>query len=531
MTATLPSIDAKTLHARLRADKELALLDIREEGLFAEDHILAASNVPFSRIERILSALVPRVGTPIVLVDDGEGLAERAAPLFRHAGYVEVSVLSGGVAAWKAAGFETFEGVYVPSKAFGEFVEVSYETPHITAAQLEQKRDAGENVVLIDSRPFDEYNWITIPGAIDLPGGELVLRVKETVKDDSALVVVNCGGRTRSIIGAQTLIDAGLPNKVVSLKDGTQGWHLSGREVERGATRIAPQPTAEALDWARSAAARLSENFGVKTVSTDQLAQFVSEQDSVALYRFDVRDPAEFRAGHLKGFLSAPGGQLVQATDTFIAVRQARIVLTDSDGVRARTAAAWLNRMGFAWVFVLDAQDGDAELETGDAPETILTLDAVSVEEISASELASLVGKNETVVVDFATSRQYRAGHIPGAWFAVRGRLVEDVAALPKAEHYVVTSPDGVFARLGGAELAAATGASVTVLKGGTNGWVQADLALQRNEEFLASEPNDVFLKAFERREKREEAMRQYLQWELDLVEQVRRDGTLSFNL
>jgi len=187
--------------------------------------------------------------------------------------------------------------------------------------------------------------------------------------------------------------------------------------------------------------------------------------------------------------------------------------------------------MGFASVFVLEPQGENAELETGDAPETILTADAVSVEEISASELAALVEKNRAVVVDFATSRQYRAGHIPGAWFAVRGRLVEDAAALPKAKLYVVTSPDGVFARLGAAELAGATGVPVKVLKDGTNAWVQVGFALERDKELLASEPNDVFLKAFERREKREEAMRQYLQWEVDLVEQVRRDGTLSFNL
>lgn len=531
LTATLPRIDARALHDRLQAPTELALLDIREEGLFAEAHILAANNVPFSRLERLLGALVPRTGTPIVLVDDGAALAERAAPLLRSAGYLDLSVLSGGVPAWKAAGFETFEGVYVPSKAFGEFVEVNYETPHISAAEFQRRRDAGENIVLIDSRPFDEYSWITIPGAVDCPGGELVLRVRETVKDENALVVVNCGGRTRSIIGAQILIDAGLPNQVVSLKDGTQGWHLCGLEVERGAQRVAPLPGAEALAWAQAAAGRIAQRYGVRSVTADQLAQFESEQEHVTLYRFDVRDPAEYRAGHLKGFLSAPGGQLVQATDTFVAVRGGRIVLSDSDGVRARTTAAWLNRMGFASVFVLDAFDKQGGLETGAAPESILGTEVPAAEDIPAFELASLLGRDEAVVVDFATSRQYRAGHIPAAWFAVRGRLAEDVAALPKAALYVVTSPDGVFARLAAAELEAAAGAPVKILTGGTDAWVRAGLELQRGDGNLASKPDDVFLKAFERSEKREEAMRQYLQWELDLVEQVRRDGTLSFKL
>ncbi len=531
MATSFPHIDARKLHARLRDDTELALLDIREEGIFALDHILAASNVPFSRLERLIHALVPRRGTPIILIGDEDDLAERAARVLQDIGYSDISVLEGGVGAWKAAGFETFEGVYVPSKAFGEVVEVTYETPHITADEFLRRRDTGENIVLIDSRPFDEYHWITIPGAINCPGGELVLRARQIVKDENALVVVNCGGRTRSIIGAQTLIDAGLPNKVVSLKDGTQGWHLSGHEIERGAQRVAPALEPKVDAWALTAAERIAHNFGVETISAEQLLRFEQERESVTLYRFDVSDPSEYRAGHRRGFLSAPGGQLVQATDTFIAVRTARIVLADSDGVLARATASWLTRMGFTSVFVLDWLNDEIPLETGDAPEPEVTQWATPVEAVSANELASLLERDAAVVIDFATSRQYRKGHIPSAWFAIRGRLTDDAAALPQAPLYVATSPDGVYAGLAIGELAAATGATVKKLAGGTLAWTKAGLALETGVERLASKPDDVFLKAFERSDRREEAMKQYLQWEIDLVEQVRRDGTLSFSL
>jgi rhodanese-related sulfurtransferase len=530
LTAALKPITAKDLHARLLAGGELALLDIREEGIFAHEHLLVASNLPFSRLERLTRALVPRDGTPIVLVDDGDGLAARAASRLIESGYYDLSVLDGGIAAWKAAGFETFEGVFVPSKAFGEFVEVEYGTPHISADELQARRGAGETVYLIDSRPFDEYNWITIPGAVDIPGGELVLRVRETVKDETSLVVVNCGGRTRSIIGAQILIDAGLANPVVSLKDGTQGWHLTGLEVERGATRVAPRPTQDARAWAKTAARQIAERYAVVTITAGELARFESEQNETTLYRFDVRDPGEYRSGHIRGFRSAPGGQLVQATDTFIAVRQARIVLADDDGIRARTTAAWLNRMGFPSVFVLEGGD-DLPTETGDAPETLPATDDAAPDATSVEDLAARLSTGEAVVVDFATSRQYRAGHIPGAWFALRGRLSADASRLPAAPLYVATSPDGVYARLAAAELAAATGTPVRVLTGGTDAWIAAGHAVESGGTNLASTPDDVFLKAFERADKREEAMRQYLQWELDLVAQVRRDGTLSFKL
>lgn len=530
MTTAFARIDAATLHARLTARAEIALLDVREEGIFAQRHLLAASNTPLSRLERLVPPLVPRRATPIVLVDEDETLAARAAHVLAASGYSDISILAGGVPSWAAEGFELFAGVYVPSKAFGEVVEVTYDTPHIDAHEFEARRQAGEKIVLLDSRPFDEYNWITIPGSICCPSGELVLRVRESVPDEDALVVVNCGGRTRSIIGAQILIDAGLPNKVVSLKNGTQGWHLAGLEVQRGASRVAPLPAAPAHAWAREAAGRLADRFEVPTIDAADLARFEAEQDSTTLYRFDVRDPAEYRAGHRAGFRSAPGGQLVQATDTFIAVRKARIVLSDSDGVRAHTTAAWLRRMGFENVFVLD-ENAPVAVESGDAPETVIGLATTPAEFISPSELVGLLDRDEAVVVDVATSREYRAGHIPGAWFAIRGRLHEDAAKLPESPLYVLTSPDGVIAGLAAAELAAATRKPVKLLAGGTAAWRTAARPVETSQENLASETDDVFLKAFERREKREEAMRDYLRWEIDLVEQLRRDGTIQFHL
>lgn len=527
---TLPRINAETLYNRMTQQTELAVLDVREEGVFAQAHVLAASNVPFSRLERLLPPLVPRLATPIVLIDDDEHLAQRAASVLHDAGYSDVSVLAGGIASWKARGFELFEGVYVPSKAFGEFVEIHYATPHISAHEFQERRDRGEDIVLIDSRPFDEYNWITIPGAIDCPGGELVLRVREIVKTETTLVVVNCGGRTRSIIGAQSLIDAGLPNPVLSLKDGTQGWHLSGLAVERGARRVAPLPADAALRWARTAADRLAERHRVPVITRDTLARFEREQDTTTLYRFDVRDVAEYSAGHRRGFRSAPGGQLVQATDTFIAVRQARIVLADSDGVRARATAAWLVRMGFAHVCVVGDETVGETLETGMPADPILDVRQPVFDEVSVEQLSGLLDGGKAVVVDVATSRLYRAGHIPGAWFAIRGRFTQDAHALPKAPVYVVTSTDSVFARLAAGELRAATNADIKVLAGGTAAWSDAGLALETDQHRFMSEPTDVFLKAFERTDRQEDAMRQYLQWELDLVQQVNRDGTVSFS-
>src|SRR5262249_16443991 len=161
--------------------------------------------------------LVPRRGTRIVLCDDSDGLAERAAEILARAGYTDLHALGGGVVAWAKAGFELFSGVNVPSKAFGEFLHHASRTPSISAQDLQRLVDEHSGVVVLDSRPFDEYQRVSIPSAVNVPGAELVLRIRDLAPSPDTMVVVNCAGRTRSIIGAQSLINAGVPNKVMAL--------------------------------------------------------------------------------------------------------------------------------------------------------------------------------------------------------------------------------------------------------------------------------------------------------------------------
>ena len=262
--AAFPRVNPQALRAMLNDGHELALLDVREEGVFAARHMLTAACLPLSRLELGLERLVPRRGTRIALCDADESLAGRAAAAMRRFGWGDVSLLAGGLAAWKAAGYELFSGVYVPSKAVGEAVEHGCGTPRISAAELKARLDAGEDVVVLDSRPMSEYEVMNIPGALDCPGAELVYRVHEVVKRPETLVVVNCAGRTRSIIGAQSLINAGLPNRVVALQNGTMGWHLAGFELEHGQRRHAPAPSAAALEKARAAAAGVAAPLRVR---------------------------------------------------------------------------------------------------------------------------------------------------------------------------------------------------------------------------------------------------------------------------
>jgi rhodanese-related sulfurtransferase len=487
---------------------------------------LVARSLPLSRLELGIDALVPRRNTPIVLIDDGDALAERASDRLAVFGYADLAILDSGMKAWRDAGFGVFSGVNVPSKAFGEFVEERFHTPSISAEELKAKMDAREDLVILDSRPWSEYRRMNIPGGIDVPGAELAYRVHDIAPSPKTLVVVNCAGRTRSIIGAQSLINAGVPNRVVALRNGTMGWELAGFQVERNAARRAPEPSAAGLARARAAAARVAQRFGVRKIDRPTLDGFRREAETRTLYLLDVRNPEEYEAGHLPGSVSAPGGQLVQATDRYVGTLRARLVLIDDTGVRAAMTAAWLRQMGWTDSFVLEGGLTGA-LETGPERKVVLGLDRARVEEIAPMALKDALDSGRATVVDIGSSLAYRTAHIPGAWFAVRSRLESDLARVKRSDLLVLTSEDGVLARLA-AEDAAGFGA-VRVLAGGTAAWERAGLPMEAGTERMADAANDVWLRPYDRASDVAAAMRAYLDWETGLVQAVERDGTLRF--
>jgi rhodanese-related sulfurtransferase len=523
------------VRAMLRDGAELALFDVREEGVFSEaGHAFSANSLPLSRLELLIRPLVPRYATRIVVCDGGdEDLAERAAAKLRAIGYRDAAVMAGGMRAWAAAGFEIFTGVNVPSKAFGELVEHNCGTPHIAAAELKRRVDAGEDLLIVDSRPMAEFRNMSIPGAFDCPGAELVYRVPDKVASPATLVVVNCAGRTRSIIGAQSLRNAGLANPVVALENGTMGWELAGFQPSRGREDALPPPSPAGLAAARRLADDVISRFAIERVGDDALARFQAEAATRTLYLFDVRSPEEYAAGHLAGARSAPGGQLVQATDVYMAVRNARIVLADDDGVRAPMTAHWLKQMGWRDVCVLDSGLAGRKLVAGDKADIlgdIPGLDAAAAPAVSAAELKRLIDRGAASVVDLAPSLAYEAGHIPGAWFAVRARLPGNLAAVPRRELLVLTSPDGVLARLAAAELGDTGHGAVRVLDGGTAAWRAAALPLAKDREAMADTPDDCWRRPYDPYAA-PDARERYLSWEIDLVHQIEREGDVGFRV
>jgi len=267
-------INAAQLRRMLWDENEIALLDVREEGLFGKAHLFYASCAPLGRLEQVLPRLVPRRGCRIVFCEEADKQALQAAQAARGNGYAAAFALRGGHQGALAEGFELFSGVNVPSKAFGEFIENRCRTPSLSAAELHGAVKDGEDLVILDSRPFVEYTVRNIPGGISCPGAELVYRVFALAPDPRTRVIVNCAGRTRSIIGAQSLINAGIPNPVMALRNGTMGWHLAGYALEEGMSRKASGGQDEALAKAQQAARRVLEDFQVQGIDGEGLRKW-----------------------------------------------------------------------------------------------------------------------------------------------------------------------------------------------------------------------------------------------------------------
>ena len=499
------------------------LLDVREERIFSESHLLFARSAPLSRIELRMAWLVPRRATRIVLTDDGDGLSQRAAKVLGKAGYTNLHILDGGNPAWSAAGFELFSGVNVPSKAFGEFVEHESHTPSISADELHALMQSGTDMVVLDSRPYDEYSRVSIPTGVNVPGAELVLRIHDVAPKPETLVVVNCAGRTRSIIGAQSLINAGVPNKVVALRNGTMGWNLAGFTPDSGKDKRAPAVSHGGLAWAKAAAEGVAGKLGIRSIDESTLAKLRADE-SRTLYLFDVRDPAEYAAGHVAGALSAPGGQLVQATDQYAGTLGARIVLVDDKEARAVMTASWLRQMGWREVYVLVASGGEtgfpASPVLGEAPRDCA---------IGAVALHDLLMRTDVTVIDLSLSRRYQETHIRGAWFAIRARLGDALGRIKPGGTVVLTSEDGVLAGLAAADARALTLAPVRYLEGGNAAWHDAGFPLTKADPRMADEPVDAWLKPYERPDGVKQAMADYLAWETDLLPRIARDGCARF--
>jgi rhodanese-related sulfurtransferase len=508
-------IDAATLKAWLGDGREIALIDVSEHGQYGSGHPFFAVPLPYSRFEPGLPVLVPNKAVRLVLCDQGDGVAARAAARAASLGYSDLHVLDGGKPGWQRAGYTLYAGVNVPSKTFGELVAHARHTPRISADAVAAMRKAGENFVIVDGRPFAEYRKMSIPGGICCPNGELALRIRDIAPDPQTKIVVNCAGRTRSIIGAQTLLDFGVPNPVYALENGTQGWFLAGLALEHGAQRRHPDRVGAADIGALQARARQFAGTRGAPYVAPAAAQAWLRDPARTTHLLDVRTAEEVAAGAVPGFRHAPGGQLIQATDAWVGVKDARLVLADDELVRAPVVAGWLRQLGHE-ACVLDGGIAAAAALTWPQPATPPALPAP--EPITARALTQAPG-DTLQIIDLRPAMTFRQGHIAGARWSIRPRVA------PLADRDMTTvlvAEEPCVAALAALDLAEAGCTDIRLLAGGLAEWRDAGLPIRATpDQPVDADCIDFLFFVHSRHEGDAAAARQYLAWETGLLDQL----------
>jgi rhodanese-related sulfurtransferase len=503
-------IDAKTLKQWLHSDEELAVLDVREHGQYGESHLFLASSLPYSRLEYEIARLIPRQNVKIVLYDeDGQSVCLQAAKALELLGYSNLFILNGGTKAWSAACYTLFAGVNLPSKTFGELIEHHFHTPRITASELMKKIQSSEDLIILDGRPQSEFKKMSIPGAQCCPNGELSYRIQGIVSNPHTTIVINCAGRTRSIIGAQTLINLGISNPVFALENGTQGWYLQDFPLDHGQSH--PYPQAKVDEQWLGNVAELANRFQIPIISDEQFNEWATEIDR-SLYLCDVRTAEEFKQNTLPGAQHTPGGQLIQATDQFIGVRNARIVLYDSDGTRAITVASWLKQMGHDVAVLKDGIQSKVSLprvDRANLPGTQL---------LSDHQLEIALEQSDAVLLDLRPSMQYRKGHIANAIWTIRPNLLKSIAD----QHGPIVCIVENLAVAQGAIAELATIDRTTQVYLCKNDVLPASLDITSSSTAPTdSECIDYLFFVHDRHDGNKEAARRYLEWETGLVAQL----------
>ena len=499
--STSASVSPTALNALLAGSTQFALIDVREAGEYNSSHIPGASLIPRRSLEFQMAGAVPVKRVPIVVCDDDGRRAALAAATLERMGYTDVSVMGGGMNSWVTQGFPTEWGVNVPSKDFGERVQVEHHVPTIEPAELHDRVQRGDELIILDTRTPEEYRRFCIPGGRSVPGGELALHITDITKDLSrdATIVVNCAGRTRSIIGTRTLQRMGLTN-VYGLENGTAGWLLAGLELETSANRVESQDVSpEGIAAAEAYADRLAEEDGVRLLTIGELQTRVAQREHETVYLVDVRTRGEYERGHVPGFRWFPGGQAVQRCDDLAVVKNGTVVFCCDRKARAIATASWYRQIGFREVYAVQGgtrawAESGLPLEQGmSVAEPFGVAEArEEVRLISPQQLLSSPTPPTVIFVD--TSQDFARGHVPGSQWVPRGWLelqIEGVARRKDAP-VAVTCTDGLNSALAARALKELGYADVSVLDGGIEAWREAGLSLEAGLAGVMSSPTDV---------------------------------------
>ena len=513
-------ISCAELARLMESNERFAVFDVRERGEYNQCQIPNATSLPRSQIEFRIAQLVPDLKVRLIIYDEGGARAPLALSTLVRLGYEHVAILDGGLSAWQSHGRLTSSGVNVPSKAFGERVHHERNVPDLAPEELKSLQDRSTDLIILDVRTPEEYARFCIPGGINVPGGDLILWAEELKQRKATNVIVNCAGRTRSIIGAAALRRLGVGN-VRALRNGTMGWVLAGFELEDKPERTPPPAPATDAEAATAVARRIAEEESIPWISALELSRRL--QTKTIDYMIDVRSQGEFAGGHVPESINVPGGQAVQRADDFIAVRNGQIVFISNESARAVMAAYWYRHMGFSHLAALQGGlrgwvESGGILEKGSIRNEPLSFEAARrATRLDPRGVEVKTRDQSVLLLDVGTSLDFETSHIPGAKWISRGWLELKLPELypDRNRPMVIACRDGRQSILAALTLGELAYSDVVVLDGGVSAWSAAGFHTQQGLDGCLVEPNDVVLSPSIRGTK--EDMQRYLDWELQL--------------
>ena len=282
----------------------------------------------------------------------------------------------------------------------------------------------------------------------------------------------------------------------------------------------------------RAKAAVHAKKHGVASVAAEDVLAWVDDAARTT-FLLDVRTAEEFARGSISGFAHAPGGQLQQATDQWVGVKGARLVLADEDGVRAPMVAAWLRQLGHdAHVITDDAATRSAFVAAGVALRRKPGFDAgrIRMKEVAAADVAAMLAGGKAIGIDLRSSAEYLKAHVPGTVWSIRPLIARAVREPSKA--VILIADDPAVAKIAALDLAEAGVGDVAMLAGGFGGWLAAGQPVASSTSTPSDrERIDFVFHTLGRNEGNLDAARAYLAWETNLVAQLDPQERGSFRL
>lgn len=227
--AGIASVDATTLAAWLEDTGNLYVFDVRQREDHVAGHVPGAQWVPGGQIVQRADDFIVVRSARIVLIDDDETRARLSAVWLHRMGFTHVSVLGGGMAAWREAGQAVATGRARHAPA--EWATARHAVRCIPPAEAHDMIRQSRQLHILDVDTSAHYCSGHVSGATWLPRSWLEHLVGQVAPDPAVPVLVTCGSGIHAVYAARTLQQLGY-RTVAALEGGTAAWKHAGYTLE-----------------------------------------------------------------------------------------------------------------------------------------------------------------------------------------------------------------------------------------------------------------------------------------------------------